>query len=56
MSGFETDPMFDIIMMPEADEQAATGEQESEEDLDAQDGTDRNEQHMNGQDGTDRAE
>jgi hypothetical protein len=41
MSGFDSDPQFEIISMPD-DEQEPTGEKtETEEDLDAQDGTDR---------------
>lgn len=53
MSGFDQDPQFEIIYMP-GDEQAATGDQETAEDLDTQDGTDRTEAHMRQQDGTDR--
>lgn len=53
MSGFDSDPEFEIIMMPD-DEQEATGAQETVEDLDSQDGTDRNEAHMDEQDSTDR--
>lgn len=50
MSGFDTDPQFEIIMMPEHDEHAASGDYaESEEYLDAQDATDRAEiSHDNG--------
>ena len=39
MSGFDQDPQFEIIHMPD-DEQAATGQPETEEELDSQDGTD----------------
>lgn len=44
MSGFTTDPQFDIIMMPDDNDPESTDTDtrvESEEDLDAQDGTDR---------------
>lgn len=51
MSGFDTDPQFEIIMMPDSDPDhaASTDQTESEAYLDAQDATDRAEiSHDNG--------